>query len=237
MKGIESSRSEFVWIAESDDWCEPTFLENMMSGLLANECCVVGYCQSALILESNKIKWISSFPFMACQMEGKEFIQDFMLLNNAIFNASMAVWRRSAFEKISREFVNFKYCGDWLFWIEMSMHGNVFISGKVLNYFRKHSADVSGPAVRSGDNFVEELNMFHLLYKRKWISNTDLTRVLKQKYIYYKAVAHTFTASRKKEIEHLFSRDLPSKNSLKVFYMGFYSVYALKKLLRFFASK
>jgi glycosyltransferase involved in cell wall biosynthesis len=29
-KGIEQARGTWIWIAESDDWCEPTFLEEVL---------------------------------------------------------------------------------------------------------------------------------------------------------------------------------------------------------------
>ncbi|MEJ7769415.1 MAG: glycosyltransferase family 2 protein [Chitinophagaceae bacterium] len=230
IKGIEVCKSEFVWIAESDDWCEPTFLDNIMNGLLKDDTCVFGYCQSYIIEKINHIKWISNYPYLDGYVEGNKFIKDFMMPSQAIFNASMVVWRRSAFNKISKEFMDYKFCGDWLFWIEMSMHGNVFITGKVLNYFRRHDKDVSGKANLSGDSFLEELNLFHSLYKRKWISYKDLFTFLKHEYIAYKAIEKSLKPAKRVAISQLFSSELEHKDALVIYYMGFYSKHAVKKI-------
>jgi hypothetical protein len=96
-------------------------------------------------------------------IKGTTYIQQYLSVPVAIFNASMALWKRDLFYLIPDELTSFKFCGDWYFWINLCKYGNVHISGKLLNYFRKHENDVSGKAYQSGLNFIEELKIISSL--------------------------------------------------------------------------
>lgn len=230
VKGIELCQGEFVWIAESDDWCEASFMEEVVTGLGANEDCVVGYCQSYCIRDTNNIKWQSGYSHLNAVEKGPEFIQKHMLTGTAIFNASMAIWKKDTFRLISQEFMSYRFCGDWLFWIELCRHGNVFISGKLLNYFRKHADDVSGKAIQQGIHIVEELKMFYLLYTRGWISHAEFTQTLKTGYAHYRAVERQLTPERRKEIERLFFLEQGLEPAIRAFYIGHYTKHMMKKI-------
>ena len=230
LKGIEYCKGEYIWIAESDDWCEPSFLETVLSGMLQQENCVIGYCQSYCIEEPNKIRWQSEHIRLADYLEGQTFIEKYMLTNTAIFNASMAVWKKEAFSLISQEFTCYRFCGDWLFWIELCMHGRVFISGKSLNYFRKHEGDVSSQATRQGDGFVEEFSLFTLIRNRKWISEQQFLLSIKSLYIRYKAAERLLPHSKRKQIKGLFFQEPPVKRFLQRFYRRFYIMRAIRQV-------
>lgn len=230
VKGIDLCMGEFVWIAESDDWCEDIFMEEMITGLTANDNCVVGYCQSYCVQDVNKIKWLSMFGYLSTIENGPNYIKKNLLFRNLIFNASMAVWRKDAFRLISKEFVHYRFCGDWLFWIELCRHGNVFISGKLLNYFRKHAGDVSSKAIKEGISTVEELKMFHLLYTRGWISYAEFVQSYKSAYGHYKTVERQMSNERRKEIESLFFAEKGLEATLRFFYIGFYTKHIIKKV-------
>ena len=58
-KGIEMATGEYVWIAESDDWCEPSLLETLVDALKKNPNIVLGFVQSYYMKGDNLIKWIS----------------------------------------------------------------------------------------------------------------------------------------------------------------------------------
>ena len=103
-------------------------------------------------------------------MKGKDFITQRILHSNLIINASMCVFRKENYYQVSGKHHSYKFIGDWLFWIEMAALGNVYISGKVLNYFRKHGGDVTSDAYKSGTYFVEYLQLAHHLHELKFLS-------------------------------------------------------------------
>ncbi|MEJ2882488.1 glycosyltransferase family 2 protein [Pedobacter sp. GR22-6] len=212
-KGIKQAKGEYIWIAESDDWCEPTLLEHLIEGIEQDQDCVISYCQSYCIQDSNKINWSSSHKQLSEITEGENFMRTQMLLHNPIFNASMVLWKKSKFSEISYDYKNYKLCGDWLFWIELSRLGKVHISGRLLNYFRKHEKDVSGKAMKSGLNFIETLTIINMLFKRQMISDKDYYKAFKMQYREYYPLRNSFESEFKSKIEQLFRNPLTSKST------------------------
>ncbi len=230
VKGIALSKGKYIWIAESDDWCEPTFLETIMSGIVSNNNCVLGYCQSYYVHHHNNIIWQTSHKSLADFIAGDTFISNYMLSGTAIYNASMAVWKKDVFEKISKDFLQYQLCGDWLFWIEICRHGDVFVSGKILNYFRKHRDNISNKGIANGDSFIEELNMFTSLYKKGSISGEDFFKSLKSEYIHFKAEEKKLDPDKRAQIKNIFFKEAGFKTRLINYYRGFYSRYVILKL-------
>ncbi|MCX2482118.1 glycosyltransferase family 2 protein [Pedobacter sp. MR2016-24] len=210
-KGIEASRGEYIWIAESDDWCEATLLEDLIKGIIKDDNCVISYCQSSCVDETGKIIFQSNHHHLSELIDGAEFIEKNMSLQVSIFNASMAIWKKEKFKEITNDYTNFKFCGDWLFWISLAKLGKVHISGKVLNYFRKHDNDVSGKAYKSGLNFLEELKILNTIFLEGLISERIYYRAFKQKYFIYLKVRHSIEKINKAEIQLLFEQCLTPK--------------------------
>jgi len=174
-RGIEAAKNDWIWIAESDDWCEPTFLQNLISGI-ANDTCVA-FCQSVAI-KDDKILWTNSFPYLAKTYSGKEFVDKYMLKMNNISNASMAIFKKEVYNAIGDSFKNYRYCGDWLFWILFAQYGDVYICGKYLNYFRKHDKDVSGPSLRKGLLYKEYIPLLRELVQKNVINKKYKSELL-----------------------------------------------------------
>lgn len=205
-KGIENAKGEYIWIAESDDWCEPTFLEHLLTPLTRDPNIVISYCQSYCVKEG-AINWLSSHPQLEESISGKKFISDYLVPVPAIFNASMAIWKKEVFNQISKNFEKLSFCGDWLFWIEVAQQGTISISGRVLNYFRKHNHDVSGPAFESGLNFIEEIPILQYCFRNSLINQKKYRSAIKRKIKEYNSRKHKFSKERKKEIEKLFTQE------------------------------
>ena len=171
-KGIELADGEWIWIAESDDWCEPNLLETLVKG--AGENTVLAIAQSLVVNDDGKILWNSDATYFEESMPGLKFVKDEMVLDNyGIPNASMCIFKKSAYAKVDKEFTNYKFCGDWLFWILISLQGDVFVSGKILNYFRKHNNDVSGKAYKNGLSYSEFFSLLDSLVERGVLNETE----------------------------------------------------------------
>lgn len=176
-KGFSFARGEYVWIAESDDWCDNRFLEILVQAMEQYPDCSVAFAQSVCVDENGRIKWETHFAGPSRPVDGREFISDYMLYKNTILNASMAIFRRRCLNSVSNDYTIFTYCGDWIFWIELALQGNVFIYNRSLNFFRKHRHDVTNAALSSGLNIQEESTLIQLLGDRNIISN-KMKRVL-----------------------------------------------------------
>ena len=213
-KGISLAVGKYVWIAESDDWCEATLLETLVVGIEKDDNCIISYCQSYCVVNGNTIRFQSKHDKLSETIGGKTYISAYLSVPVAIFNASMALWRKEEFKLIPEELTSFKFCGDWYFWIQMSKYGSVHISGKVLNYFRKHENYVSGKAYSSGLNFIEELKIINMLYQENLITEKKYYKAYKKKYIEYWRVKNTIDKNIRIQIKKLFSNSLSSKTSL-----------------------
>jgi hypothetical protein len=101
-----------------------------------------------------------------------------MVFGNAVFNASMAVFKKSCLPSSLTQVLNFKFCGDWLFWILVAKHGEVASIGIHLNYFRNHDKDVSQHSFKSGIFYDEYLKLQKVLLDQKIISFFTYKRAL-----------------------------------------------------------
>jgi len=213
-KGLTLAKGKFIWVAESDDWCEPTLLEVLLEGITQDPNCVLSYCQLYCVDDNEVIKWQSQHPRLSEMVDSKTFFNDFLAVKVSVYNASMAIFRKEAHEKISKDYTNFKFSGDQLFWAEIAMQGNIHISGKLLNYFRKHEKDVSTGAYRSGLNFVEILQIINWMYNRKLITERTYAAAFKKQFKAYWLVKNTIEPANKKVISDLFSHPLTPKASM-----------------------
>ena len=184
-KGIAKATGDLIWIAESDDWCENNFLETMVNAFIQNNNCAVAYAQSYCIDESGKVRWQSQHDKIAEYVSGNIFFKERLAFGCTIFNASMAVFKREFALQIPGVFTSFKLCGDWLFWINMSRFGDIFISGQRLNYFRKHDGNVSNGVYASGYNFIEELQVITLVKTESRATPELMNKVVYNKYNNY----------------------------------------------------
>lgn len=162
MKGIMLARGEWVWIAEADDLCEPTFLETCMARIEATPGIGICYVDNNHIdqdgnLIARKKKYASTGRTTI--YDGKKFVEHHLYWENAIANASGVLFRREYAVKLKNHmFQTMRFSGDWMFWIEIAMQGNVVNISRKLNYFRQHvSQTIKGK--NSGQDVVENIKI------------------------------------------------------------------------------
>lgn len=149
-KGIALAKGEYIWIAESDDYCELNFLEKMISVLAKQPLVGLGYCQTSDVNEKGeiihqRIKYTQVFkPNIWCenfQMKGRQFIDAYLSFFNVIPNASAVLFKRDLVDAsfFSESLLQMKMCGDWFFWIQLALKSKVMFEAETLNYFRNHN--------------------------------------------------------------------------------------------------
>ena len=212
-KGVSMAKGDYIWIAESDDWCEPTLLQELVSGIEKDQECLLSYCQSYCITNTNIVSWQTSHPLLSEIVDGRQFIRKYMSVNNAVYNASMVLWKREIFQSLSSEFLEYKFCGDWLFWIEIAKRGKVHISGKLLNYFRKHDRDVSGIAEKTGLNFIEIMKLVNTLYIDGVINDAEYNKAYKLHFRAFLREKHILDFNTSAQITGLFKQPVSPKTS------------------------
>ena len=124
-KGFALTQGEYIWIAESDDYADPAFLERCVAELDADPACVLAHTLSRTVASegrpSGKVRHAGR-PVR--RMDGRRFVLRHLLRRNELYNASMAVFRRSALPAAG-EYEGFRYAGDWYFWMLVALQGRV----------------------------------------------------------------------------------------------------------------
>ena len=184
-KGIELSKGEYIWVAESDDVSDKDFLGSIMSKFESDKSVGLLYTQSFRIdrmgnlLDSwtkhtkdlDATRWEQDF----C-MNGKEFIKQYMLYKNAIPNASAVVFKKDTYLKAGGVNTTFTLNGDWDLYSRILLYSKVAFIYKPLNSFRQHSNKGSSTNIINGNNIKE----YYWLAK-EWSVSLELTKFEKRK--------------------------------------------------------
>ncbi len=165
-KGIGHATGKYIWIAESDDVADLAFLEETIRIFNSfPEVGIVG-CNFCYIDENNNVSY-KSFEDKNFDesLKGEFFIRQYMTTRNRLSNASGVVFKKELAHGFDKEVLNMRYCGDWLFWVQLIQKTNIFILSRQLNFFRRHSNNVSFKAERQGLYFIEGLKVYQRILK------------------------------------------------------------------------
>jgi glycosyltransferase involved in cell wall biosynthesis len=107
-KGLSLAKGEYIWVAETDDFCELNFLEELIKPLIADKDIVLSYCQSNRVDENGVVTgtWLNHTEDLDVElfttdfcMEGNEFVERFLIYKNVIPNASAVLIRQEVLKK------------------------------------------------------------------------------------------------------------------------------------------
>ena len=166
MKGILLARGKYIWIAEADDLADPDFLETTVALCEAHErtaVCVVG---SRLIDGAGRVSnkdinhWGRRKGKQPGCFDGKSYALHNLYWKNYLINASGILFRREYATRLAHSaFLQMRYCGDWLFWFQMALQGEVIEVYRTLNYFRQHGAKVTVQSLQRGQGIAEDIQV------------------------------------------------------------------------------
>ena len=162
-KGLALAKGDYVWIAESDDYCDVDFLEKVVKGL-DYQSVMISFARSVFMENGKKVwsteeafedlplAWDSEFMMPAHKLVNKGFG-----IKNLIVNVSSAVFRNvgtlptevvSAWERMS-------LCGDWLFYLWLIRGGCVYYTPATTNYYRIHKNSTSKRVQKTSHYYSE----------------------------------------------------------------------------------
>ena len=169
-KGLQNASGELIWIAESDDYNELTFLEEMVNAFNHYPKAVVSFSQ---YIAFNEYDVVEHKERPTLSFDGTRFIQGWMSLQCAIKNASGAVFKKSAYNLISKEFLSFRGCGDYQFWTEIASKGRVVYIRKNLTYCRRVPGSVTSNNVKSGNAILEDIRVCNYIIENFHLSSLE----------------------------------------------------------------
>lgn len=156
-KGIQLANGDLIWIAESDDYNELSFLEEMVNSFLSNSALVLCFSNYIWFNDNGIIKQPrrSSNRYF----DGHRFIRGWMAIENAVSNASGVVFKRQAYEHISKDYLSFKAAGDYQFWVEIASQGDIGHIRNVMTFFRKNTDSVTSNNMKNGNSVLEDIRV------------------------------------------------------------------------------
>jgi glycosyltransferase involved in cell wall biosynthesis len=151
-KGVDHANGHYIWIAESDDFCEPTFLERLVPILDADPSVGIAFCDIHLTDAGGNVipryfkgGFRKEILLSSFKMEGVKVIRELLAIKNVIPNASAVVFRKNVFNKIPNTYQEFRFVGDWLVWVLMLQYCDLFYLAEKLSYFRSHDRSTRVP--------------------------------------------------------------------------------------------
>jgi glycosyltransferase involved in cell wall biosynthesis len=176
--GVRLARGKYVWIAEADDLSEPTFLEETIAFMEANDC-LLCFTDSKQIDTDGKVladsynyyfKTVHGEAFdKPFAMEGQQFLAELLSTKNLILNVSSVLWRRDALEDalaaLEAELPKYKVAGDWRIYAHVSAREGARIGfiPKSLNVHRRHAASATHSQARNAQ--LNEIGQIHAVIK------------------------------------------------------------------------
>ena len=176
-KGLIIATGELVWIAESDDSIDCSFLEKAVKIFQKSSSIGIIQCGSEWISDDGIVIYQDNFVNDFQEIDGHSFVLNNMVAGNSLYNASAILFKKSLITlPLNSLILEFKYCGDWLFWVKILEKTNLYIINENLNKFRRHTQTVSNYAERNGLFYLEGVKIYK--YIKDKFPNSD-------KYFYY----------------------------------------------------
>ena len=170
IKGISQARGDLIWIAESDDVSETTFLSSLASRF-QNEAMKIAFSNTIFFEEETEnVIWdLNSYWHGRTLLSAKsdwemldsDFIGSGMLENNLIPNVSSVLFKKPSEYLLNESWGDYRYCGDWLFYIYQISGGLISYDSKVTNYYRIHAESTIKKNSKSL-KFTEEIEQVKL---------------------------------------------------------------------------
>lgn len=188
-KGFELAKSDYIWIAEADDYCNEKLLTNLVKPIEKDPSIVISYADTAFIDAFGNIILKSIKPEIDIQNsghwdhsyvnDGMSEIRDYSYLNCTIANVSSALIKKGDYSNYLQKSGEYKQAGDWLFYVNVMSQGKIAYNSKVLNYYRVHGNNVS--STMNHEKHIKEINEIHSYYCKQFKLGNKQKKMMKKR--------------------------------------------------------
>lgn len=204
-RGIELSEGEYIWIAETDDYCNSNFLEetvkllesNLDTGLVFVGSNYVNADAEFLYDSSNRTKELGVLDGDFGLFDSKVLIDE-LPLRPLITNGSSVLFRRPII-KIPQEIFSNRQMSDLFLWRYLLGSRRFIFLNKKINYFRRHESSTTTIAnMKSNEELYAEYTNFvtyfdcseHMVYLivKQYVSNFLFSDHNKKGLFYFEAL-------------------------------------------------
>lgn len=175
-KGVNLANSDFVWIAEADDYCEPVLMQVLLDAALHsiefNP--VICFCDSWMVDSNGEVGGsYLSYHMQIPEISGSIFRNQFILggedyifnalgVTNTMPNASACLIKRTPLDSLYwDELFEFRLSSDWITYLRLLSQGPVVYSSMQLNYHRRHEQSVVNKNLQQPVELLDEARRIH----------------------------------------------------------------------------
>lgn len=153
-RGLELANGELIWIAESDDFCSPDFLAELVR-FFRNNGVMLAFCRTDFVTDEAAERIWTSEAYWAevgfdlgtepIIMSAHEIVRSAWGARNLAANVSGVLFRNPGKLPIfdDPEWLNLRMCGDWVFYLSLIRGGLIGYSPAVTNFYRQHPQNTS----------------------------------------------------------------------------------------------
>lgn len=216
-KGILNARSDLCWIAETDDWCDVTFLEKLVPMFLDNNVQLayahyvfsnacgeanIGAFEEYLSTFTDKNNWNNNFV-----KDSKLFVEEALGIGNAIPNASGVLFRKLESMPLldDQNWLNMRICGDWVFYLHIAYGGKIAYSREVNSYFTLAIGSAGQSTYKQAVYYQEHEQVAHTVAKLYKVSETVIR----------KSIIRVKEFSKEQKVDQYFSQWYDSEAVIK----------------------
>ncbi|MFK7940775.1 MAG: glycosyltransferase [Roseovarius sp.] len=212
-KGLNLATGELVWICESDDFCEPDFLEKIVPSMVDDSVNIAfgriqfsdsegtfkegldGYREGA-----ERGIWSRNLTRPAAQWFNGGFG-----VNNVIANVGGCVFRKVELpEHVWDQAKTYQICGDWFLYLHLAGAGQISFVPEAVTYFRQHDSNTSASNFNKKYYYDEHIRILEAIIARWGIGPATRKRFLEKLEVQYK---HTGSDKKFGPFEELYDFD------------------------------
>lgn len=193
-KGFKLAKSDYIWIAEADDYSNHHFLNKVLQPCLKDNDIIISYCDTAfintkgkVILKSvkNQIDLLKSMHWNKNYIyDGIEEFNSYAYLNCTIANVSSCIIKNGNYNDLLKISTDFKQAGDWLFYANLMHKGKISYNKCILNYYRIHGNNVTSNTKKK--NHLQEIKAVHQYFDETYKLNQIQKKQIEERYLYLK---------------------------------------------------
>jgi len=195
-KGIASAKGTLIWIAESDDYSEPNFLEEMVS-LFKRKSVMLAFARSVFMQDGRRVwsteEYLNDLPQLKWNeeftMTAHNLVNAGWGIKNIIPNVSSTVFRNVGkfTESPSPLWEQMKLCGDWVFYLNLVKGGCVSYTNRTTNYYRVHAQSTSLNIQKTDAYYIEQSEVSKFVVQNYSVDTCMFATVQRNLMEHYKA--------------------------------------------------
>ena len=199
IKGIESAKGEYIWIAESDDYAAENFLEETLKVLEKDASIGMVYTNTnavnsdgEFLYNSEEDKAISYHQLASFQNTiDKENASQFLVAEMIIANASSVLFRKSNLLPIDfKELQKFVNTGDRFVYIGIALKSKIYYLATALNFMRSHENNTTKKSFENGNIHKDRLRVLNYYFYELYNTSTNVKNVVDFYKINYLSFIH-----------------------------------------------